>query len=675
MKIGIGIDTGGTYTDAVIYDFDSDRILASAKALTTREDLTVGITNALDGLGTDYLTQAKFVSLSTTLATNACVENKGGRAKLLLIGVDPKVVDWVGREYGLKNEGELYFCGNKGSFDGTVIDEPDWDALIEDTREWLHDADGLGIVEIYATNNGAVCEKRGKAAFERVYDFPVVCGYELFSDRNSVQRGSSTLLNAKLVPVIREFLISIRKAMDSRKISAPILIVRSDATLMSEEFSRLRPVETILCGPAASVLGGTKLTDEKNSIIVDIGGTTTDISLVKDGMPVTVKNGVSIGQWRTFVKGVFIDTFALGGDSAVRLKDNAVSIDARRVVPLSVAAARWPSIVPGLRALLESGKVHTLPFHEFFYLVREISDRENYSEQELAFCDALRKKPLSFCDAAEAVDADIYRMNTERLETEGIVMRCGMTPTDVMHLRGDFNQFNADAARLGAEYMAQCIASRLDIEYTVEQFCDDVYDLVKKTLYQNIVRILLQDKYPAMRKEGIDSQLETMIDAGWESAKHPGTNPYLDFGFHTESTLVGIGAPTHIFLPDVAKALKAKCIIPEYAGVANAIGAIAGKVTAVSRVEIRPNTDFNMPGGFTVFGKEGNCVTEELEEAIRIAGEQAAADAKAEAIRRGAFGEITIRTKVDAHTGYARGHQEIDLGTTVTATAFGGITV
>ena len=71
MKIGIGIDTGGTYTDAVIYDFDSDRILASAKALTTREDLTVGITNALDGLGTDYLTQAKFVSLSTTLATNA----------------------------------------------------------------------------------------------------------------------------------------------------------------------------------------------------------------------------------------------------------------------------------------------------------------------------------------------------------------------------------------------------------------------------------------------------------------------------------------------------------------------------------------------------------------------------------------------------------------------------
>ena len=90
MKLGIGIDTGGTYTDAVIYDFTNQEILACAKALTTREDLSVGIGGALDGLPKEYLQKAQLVSLSTTLATNACVENKGGRARLLLMGIKKK---------------------------------------------------------------------------------------------------------------------------------------------------------------------------------------------------------------------------------------------------------------------------------------------------------------------------------------------------------------------------------------------------------------------------------------------------------------------------------------------------------------------------------------------------------------------------------------------------------
>ena len=109
MRIGIGIDTGGTFTDAVAYDFDAERVLFSCKAQTTREDLAVGIGNALDGIPADLVHQAEIVSLSTTLATNACVENKGGRARLLFIGVDPWVVDWVGRDSGLPAGKEMFF--------------------------------------------------------------------------------------------------------------------------------------------------------------------------------------------------------------------------------------------------------------------------------------------------------------------------------------------------------------------------------------------------------------------------------------------------------------------------------------------------------------------------------------------------------------------------------------
>ncbi|MEG1991074.1 MAG: hydantoinase/oxoprolinase N-terminal domain-containing protein, partial [Christensenella sp.] len=83
MKLGIGIDTGGTYTDAVIYDFDTHALITSAKALTTKENLAIGIENAMNGLASEYFDNISVVSLSTTLATNACIEGTGGRAKLL----------------------------------------------------------------------------------------------------------------------------------------------------------------------------------------------------------------------------------------------------------------------------------------------------------------------------------------------------------------------------------------------------------------------------------------------------------------------------------------------------------------------------------------------------------------------------------------------------------------
>ena len=92
MKIGIGIDTGGTCTDAVIYQFDQKQILASAKTATTKEDLAEGIGNVLDLLPSDLIRQAEVIALSTTLATNACVENKGGRAKLVFFGDRKSVV-------------------------------------------------------------------------------------------------------------------------------------------------------------------------------------------------------------------------------------------------------------------------------------------------------------------------------------------------------------------------------------------------------------------------------------------------------------------------------------------------------------------------------------------------------------------------------------------------------
>lgn len=670
MRIGIGIDTGGTYTDAIIYDFNQKNILGFAKALTTKEDLSIGIGNALDGLPSDICKKAEIISLSTTLATNACVENKGGRAKLLFIGVDRKVVSSVGKNYGLPNVEEMYFLKSEGCFNGEIIEEPDWDSFIENSNDWFKDAQAICIVEIYAMKNNGLLEKKAKELIAKKYDIPIICGHELFSDLNSIQRGSSTLLNARLVPIIGEFLQAIKNALKCRGLCAPVVIVRSDGSLMSENFTSVRPVETLLCGPAASVIGSTELTKEKDSLIIDMGGTTTDISIVKNGLPVKARDGINVGKWRTYVKGVYVDTFGLGGDSAVRFnRDRKMVIEPCRVVPLSIVADKWPHITEKLQTLVSKKKKHSLLLHEFFLLVKDISDNSNYTGKEIAFCEALKDGPLILTDAAEAIGTDAYNLNMHRLEKEGVVIRCGLTPTDVMHIKGDYNRYNIEAAKLGVEFVAACV------DETLETLVDMVYDRVKKTLYTNIVRLLLEDKYPHFRKTGLGEVLEKLIPDSWEMAKSGRKRDFFNFDFRTSATFVGIGAPIHIFLPDVAKALGTKYVIPENAGVANALGAIVGNISATYEVEIKPEYSTGGINSYIVFGKSLNSYITDKDEAIQIAIDEAKTAAKDEAIRRGALGDITVTSEVILNAAEAREKVEIFLGAKVIATAVGGISL
>lgn len=659
MRIGIGIDTGGTYTDAVIYDFSDRKILSAAKALTTKNDLSVGIKNALDNLDSTLLPQAEIISLSTTLATNACVENKGGRAKLLFIGVDEDIVSRFGDEYGLRDAGQLYFVEAVTTIDGKILQRPDWDTFLRESRQWFQDAEALGIVQLNAMYSGAVLEKEAKALVNQNYDIPVICGHELFSDLNSIKRGAGALLNGQLIPILAEFLAAIKKALNERNITVPVAIVRSDGSLMSEQFSSEHPVETILCGPAASVVGSMTLANEEQAVIVDMGGTTTDIALVRNGLPVKAKDGISIGNWQTFVKGLDVQTLGLGGDSAIRFdKSGCFLLDTRRVIPLSAAAEQWPQVVMKLQDLVETRKKHTLVLHEFFTLIKDIQNSPYYTVQEKQFCQALKNGPLIFTDAAAAVGENLFSLNLSRLEKEGVIMRCGLTPTDIMHLKGDFNKYPCRAAELGARFVANCTGMN------VQKLCDTVYDTVNKKLYYHIVSILLKENTPEFKKNGLGSELNSFINRSWEIARQKNTDD-LKFGFTTSSVLIGVGAPIHIFLPDVAQALGTTCIVPENAGVANALGAVAGNITATCTIKVRPQDE-----GYIIFGATENYTVNKLEEATAMARAEAVKAAKEEALRRGASGDIVVDTAVDpvfVQTKYG----SVYLESKITATAIG----
>lgn len=666
MKIGIGIDTGGTYTDAVAYDFESNSILGSAKSLTTKEDLTKGILGALDGLPHKLLKKAELISLSTTLATNACVEDKGGYAKLIFFGGDVRVIDELGGKYGLPKSKDIYIQESFTKFSGEIEGEVDWDLFSQSLEQGFEDCDGVAIVEINAMQNGAVVEKKAKEIFMKKFDIPVVCGHELFSELNCLQRCSSTLLNARLFPVIKEFLLSIKKAMKEREIDAPVVIVRSDGSMMSEEFASLRPVEMLLSGPAASAMGGTRSTDENNSIIVDMGGTTTDIALVKGKMPVTVIDGVSIGKWKTFVDGVYVKTFGLGGDTAIHYKDKNLYLEDYRIVPMCVAAQQHPFVLQYLQKLAKNPQKHTMFIYEHYILIKDIEGKNRYTDHEKAFCNALKSGPMSLRDAPETVGKDMYNINVSRLIKEGVIQLCGLTPTDIMHINGDFSGYSVEASLLCAKIVAY------NLEISIDELCELVYREIKGKIYRNIAAVLLENKHPQYMKNGVNKDMLQFIDESFENARTKKNDIMLNAVFQTDFALVGIGAPIKIFLDDVAKMFGTKGVIPNYFEVANAFGAIVGNVSSTHYVKISPNYNTEGITGYTVFGNDFCKVFEKVEDAKEFAILEARKGAEAQALRRGAKGNITITHSLDENNASYR-DGTIYLGTTVFARAVGAV--
>ena len=664
MKLGIGIDTGGTYTDAVVYDFESKAILGTAKSLTTKNDLSIGILGALDGLPAELTHHAEVISLSTTLATNACVEEKGGRAKLIFFGGDAKVVDELGGKYGLPPASEILFQESFTKFSGEIERQPDWGAFMQKLEQGFEGLDGVGILEMNAMRNGAVVEKAAKERFQQKHDTLVVCGHELFSELNSLQRASSTLLNAGLFPVIGEFLAAIKRALAARDIVATLVIVRSDGSLMSESFASQRPVETLLCGPVASAIGGTQLTSDRNSIIVDMGGTTTDIAFVRDGLPVTVVGGVSIGKWKTFVDGLYVKTFGLGGDSAIRYDDRNLYLADTRIVPLCVAAAQYPAMLESLAGL--EVRKHTQYLYEHYLLTKDIEYSNRYNDEEKAFCRAIKEKPLLITDAAHAVGKEIYALHVERLLKDGVVQLCGLTPTDIMHIKGDFSTYCREASCLGAAFAAH------NLDITVEDFCALAYDEVKRKLYVNIAKAMLEIKHADYMKNGVGKDVERFILECYEAAKTGQRDALLSVALHTEYTLVGVGAPIPIFLHDVARLFGTRAVIPQHYEVANALGAIVGSVSAGYTVAIKPNNSIDGITGYTVFGRDGNRVFAKMEEAAVFAASQAKDGAMDEAIKRGATGNLTVTLESRAQEAQAK-DCVIYLGTSVTARAVGAV--
>jgi hypothetical protein len=644
--IGIGIDTGGTYTDAVVYDMEAKKILGEGKALTTHSRLEVGIANALDTLPRKFVERAELLTLSTTLATNACVENKGARARLLLLGFDTEMIDRLKEiyaSYGFYDTSQFTVMEARPENLFSDPCDPDWEELKRRLPQEFSDCAAVGVVQKHPRANGGRFEKEAKKLLEQELQVPVTLAYDISDEVNILKCCAGTMLNARLIPLISEFIEAVKAVMASRNLDMPIAIVRSDGSLMSEQMAGEYPVETLVSGPAASVVGGSALAGTDSAWIVDMGGTTTDVALLKSGNPVMAERGIHIGQWKTMVKGLFVDTFGLGGDSAVRFRERKLYLDTTRVIPVSVLASEYPEILPQLSDFAERGRCFSRWLHEFYVLQKDISGNSDYTSEEQQICGLLKNGPVMTWKLAKLLEKDPYFLHTERLEEEGIVQKSGLTPTDMMVLKGDFSLYEPTAAQL----MLKCIEKNVSLP--AEDIPDQVYELVIHKLYANLARIFLTQKYPKKAAMFTEKDMQQMIEWFYEDARarrntdetvarivspdtrqtdetvskivspdigqtdktvarntspdarQSGKRPGVSLSLQSEYPLVGVGAPIHIFLPKVAELFGTTAIIPPHAQVANALGAIASRVVTTLQVRIKAEYENAYCCGYSVF--------------------------------------------------------------------------
>ncbi len=656
MALALGIDTGGTYTDAVLVDYATNQILACNKALTTYYDLAIGIREAMSHVLGNRADEVCLVSISTTLATNAIVEGNGAPVCSLLIGYD-QVFDSkadltvvLGTPYYALIDGGHESNGEERSpLDVTAASR----AILEHAK---HVA-GYAVSGYFGTRNPAH-ELAVRDLVRELTGKPVTCGHELTSQLDAVRRSVTATLNASLVPLLRDLIASVQSELERHGVHAPLMVVKGDGSLVSAAFAEQRPIETVLSGPAASVVGAQHMGGGGSAVVVDMGGTTTDIAVLQDGRPRLNKEGAQVGRWRTMVEAIDVHTVGLGGDSRVWLDpENDLQIGPRRVIPLSLLGKDYPHI----KIELDEQAAHQrLGPDAGEFLVLQRSDWADPSELPAPVAEllrVLRDGPCSVTWVNKLLrHPELYARYLERLERTGIVARSGFTPSDAAHCLGLYQDWDVETARSGAAVLGR----RCKMEPL--QLCQTVRQHTSRLIAAQIVTKLLHD-------EGINGEHNVLQDALIRRALDPDNSSQVRCALTLTPAIVAIGAPVSTYFPMVGELLHSRVNIPAYTGVANAIGAVVGGVVMPVRMLVLPEQE---SAGYRVHTPNEMRHLESLGAALEYAEDQGRALALALARQAGAE-DIRLQVQRQDHkapVGDGWG-DDLYIGTDLTVTAIG----
>lgn len=575
MALLLGVDTGGTYTDAVLIR-DEKEVIASAKSLTTRQDLAIGVGGAIRGVLEQSGVQPEEVSLaalSTTLATNALVEGQGGRVALIYIGFAESDLDRHGLRDALKGDPALVIGGGH-THAGSEAAPLDTETLEMFLRTEGQGVTGFAVAGVFATRNPAH-EVEAARIIHELTGAPATCSHQLSAKLNGPKRAVTAVLNARLIGMIDRLIGRAQDTLLDLGIEAPMMVVRGDGALMSGEQARERPIETILSGPAASIVGARWMTGADHALVSDIGGTTTDVALIKDGKPAIDQAGARVGAFRTMVEAVAMRTTGLGGDSQVHLVTSGLSggltLGPRRVVPVSLIATDAPEVVHA--ALDEQLRNSTVgEFDGRFVRAVPGVPVAGLSEREAGL---LARIGMQVHPLGQILRTRMEHGSLGRLVDRGLVQVSGVTPSDASHVLGRVDAWDREAAEKALTLFARRRVGSGDM---VAKDAEMLAQMIIDQLTEQTALTLLESAFSEEAEDfGLPAeQLARHVLMQKGLAKHRGL---LALNAALNVDVVGLGASAPSYYPAVGERLHCNMILPKHAGVANAIGAVVGRVT------------------------------------------------------------------------------------------------
>lgn len=341
----LGLDVGGTFTDAVI--IDGHRVVATAKRRTTKDNLMNGIGEALDAVLEGYDTSnIEQVTLSTTVVTNTIVEAKEQV-------VDLYVITGPGRNVDDIFPVEPIYLQGYTDHRGIVVERTPADA-VRGIANMVQARSGTDLAAVSAKFGVRNPQEELSITEELKNTYHTISNGSLLSGSlNFPRRTISAYFNSAVTPVFTVFKKNVEDALSVRNILAPLHILKADGGSLPMEHMVSRPVETAFTGPAATVLGLSALgvIGNKHTVALDIGGTTTDISLWKHGKPLITKNGVSIREYPSAVRSFAVTSVGIGGESVIRLKNGNLTVGPERVGPSVALGGIEPTLGDALIVL------------------------------------------------------------------------------------------------------------------------------------------------------------------------------------------------------------------------------------------------------------------------------------------------------------------------------------
>ena len=341
----LGLDVGGTFTDAVI--IDGHRVVATAKRRTTKDNLMNGIGEALDAVLEGYDTSnIEQVTLSTTVVTNTIVEEKEQVVDLYVVTGPGRNVDDI---FPVK---PIYLQGYT-DHRGIVVERTPADA-VRGIANMVQARSGTDLAAVSAKFGVRNPQEELSITEELKNTYHTISNGSLLSGSlNFPRRTISAYFNSAVTPVFTVFKKNVEDALSARNIVAPLHILKADGGSLPVEHMVSRPVETAFTGPAATVLGLSALgvIGNQHTVALDIGGTTTDISLWKHGRPLMTKNGVSIREYPSAVRSFAVTSVGIGGESVVRLKNGNLTVGPERVGPSVALGGVEPTLGDALIVL------------------------------------------------------------------------------------------------------------------------------------------------------------------------------------------------------------------------------------------------------------------------------------------------------------------------------------